>query len=96
MKAYLLVFDESQINRKEAIKIIDKMPDVANWHAFFGNTMCLVSSLSAKSLATKLNRLAPDLRYLISEVEPDQKGGRMPRSVLDFLNSPHPAGVEAA
>ncbi len=96
MKAYLLVFDESQITRKEVIKVVDKMPEIVNWHAFFGNTMCLVSSLAAKALATRFNRMMPDLRYLITEVEPDQKGGRMPRSVLDLLNSPHPADVEAA
>ncbi len=96
MKAYLLVFDEGQITRKEMIKIVDRMPEVVNWHAFFGSTMCLASSLDARALASKLNRLMPDLRYLVTEVEPDQKGGRMPKSVLSFLNSPHPAEVEPA
>ena len=96
MKAYLLIFDESQITRKEMIKVIDKMPEVVNWHAFFGSTICLVSPIEAKALATRINRLMPDQRYLITEVEPDQKGGRMPRSVLDLLNSPRPADVEAA
>ena len=96
MKAHLLIFDESQVTRKEIIKVIDQMPEVVNWHAFFGNTMCLVSAIEAKALATTINRLLPDLRYLITEVEPDHKGGRMPRSVLDLLDSPRPADVEAA
>ncbi len=96
MRAYLLVFDEGQITRKEMIKIIDRMPEVANWHAFFGSTICLASSLEARVLASGLNRLLPDLRYIVTEVEPDQKGGRMPSSVLKFLNSPHSAEAEPA
>ncbi len=96
MRAYLLIFDGEQISRKEMIKIIDGMPDVVNWHAFFGNTMCLASSSGARTLARKLNGQLPNLRYLITEVEPDQKGGRMPKSVLTFLNSPTRVEVEPA
>ena len=96
MKAYLPVFDDGQITRKEMIKIIDRMPEVVDWHAVFGSSTCHASSLEGRVLASRLNRLLPDLRYIVTEVEPEQKGGRMPSSALQSLNAPHSAELEAA
>ena len=95
MKAYLLVFDRDQISHKEMLRTVDRMPSVKNWHALFGNTICLASDESAKGLARHLNSLLPDASYVITAVEPEQKGGRMPRSVLSFLNEPHSVHAEA-
>ena len=94
MRAYLLVFDDSDISRKEVIWAVDRMVEIKNWHAFFGNALCIASEESAKALATRINRALPQLRYLIAAVEPDQKGGRMPKSVLGFLNEPRPVETE--
>lgn len=95
MKAYLLVFDKDQVSHKDMLRIVDRMPSVTNWHALFDNTICLASDETAKELARRLNSLLPGARYVITAVEPEQKGGRMPRSVLSFLNEPHPVQVEA-
>ena len=58
--------------------------------------MCLASELDAKALAKKLNKALPQMRYIVAEVEPDQKGGRMPASVFSFLNTPTPVETESA
>ena len=94
MKAYLLVFETIDVDRETVKRTIDRMPEIKNWHLFFGNTMCLASESNAKALAKKINRVLPTMRYIITEVEPDQKGGRMPASVFSFLSLPTPAEVE--
>ena len=96
MKAHLLVFDGDRTNLKKVIKIVDKMPEIVNWHVVFDNTLCLASSMEAKRLASRLNDSLPDIRYLISEIEPDKKGGRMNSTVFELMNSPSPAEREPA
>ncbi len=96
MKAYLLVFEATDMRRQDVRDVVDRMPDIANWHAFFGNTMCLASELDAKTLASRLNGALPGLPYIVTEVEPEHKGGRIPASVYRFLNAPGPVQVEAA
>ena len=96
MKAYLLVFETIDVDRETVKRTVDCMPEVKNWHLFFGNTMCLASESSAKALARSLNRAFPTMRYIITEVEPDQKGGRMPASVFSFLNVPTSVATESA
>ena len=41
MKAFLFVFDGTQIARKIITKRLDKMPNIANWYAFLENTIGL-------------------------------------------------------
>ncbi len=94
MKAYLLVFDSEQISRREVIAAIDRMPTIENRYAFFGNTLCVGSREGAKTPARRINRDMPRLRYVIAAVEPDQKGGRIPRSVLAFPNEPRAVEAE--
>jgi hypothetical protein len=43
MKAFLFVFDSTQITRKLVTKRLDNMPNIANWYAFLENTVCLAS-----------------------------------------------------
>ena len=91
MKAYPRVFDGEQISRKALTSIRDRHPDVANRHAFFGNTACTASVAEARTLARRLKDRAPDLRHRVTGVDPEHEGGRVPRSVLDFPNAPAPA-----
>ena len=94
MKAYLLVFNPIDARREDVRDAIDSIPDVINWHAFFGNTMCLASELDAKGLASRINTSLPGLTYILTEVEPEHKGGRIPESVYRFLHAPGPVRVE--
>ncbi len=96
MKAHLLIFDAESVALNRVIKVIDRMSEIDDWHVVFGNTICVVSQFGAKTLAGRLNALIPDVRYLISEVEAEKKGGRMQRSILTLLNSPGPAERESA
>ena len=96
MKAHLLVFDQVRITLKEMIKIVDDMPEIENWHVVFDNTICIASEVGAKKLAGKFNAMLPELRYLVSEITPESKGGRMNKTVLDLLNAPGPVEAEHA
>lgn len=96
MKAHLLIFDNEQISLTEMIKIVDDMSEILNWHVVFDNAMCIASEASAKSLAGTLDVRLPHIRYLISEVQPEKKGGRMNRSILTLLNAPGPVQREPA
>ena len=96
MKAHLLVFDGDRIDLKKVIKIVDAMPEIENWHVVFDNTLCVASSVEAKRLASRLNDSLPDIRYLISEVQPEKKGGRMNSTIFELLNAPHSVEREPA
>ena len=96
MKAHLLIFDPDRTNLKQMVKIVDGMPEIENWHVVFENTICVASELGAKGLASKINVILPDIRYLISEVRPEDKGGRMNRTILNLINSPGPVEPEHA
>jgi len=91
VKAYLLVFDPSQTTRKEVIEKIDRMPAISNWYAFFNNTICLASAKEARSLSGLLHADLPTLRFIITEINPQSKGGWLPKSIWAFLNNPQPA-----
>ncbi len=95
MKTHLLVFDSSQASRKEVIQKVDRIPMIVNWYAFFENTLCLASEEDAKSLSKLLRTEFPKLRFLISEVEPQNKAGWLPQSIWEFLNHPEPAHRKA-
>jgi hypothetical protein len=96
MKAHLLVFDGDRIALKQVISIVDHMPEIENWHVVFSNTICIASSIEAKRLASRFNDLLPDIRYLISEVQPEKKGGRMNSTIFELMNAPSPAERELA
>jgi len=91
MKAYLLIFDSSQATRSQISQTIDRMAPVANWYAFFENTLCLASEENARSLSALLRKEYPALRFLITEVEPQSKAGWLPVPIWEFLNNPVPA-----
>ena len=96
MKAHLLVFDGDRIDLKKVIKVVDEMPDIENWHVVFDNTLCVASSVEAKRLASRLNDSFPAVRYLISEIQPEKKGGRMNSTSFELMNAPSPAEREPA
>ena len=96
MKAHILVFDSAQADGKHLRKVIDQFGAIVNWYAFFGNVMCLASDRSASALSKYLREQCPGLRFLITTVDPDEKGGWMPRSIWSFLNDPQSAESETA
>ena len=96
MKAHLLIFDNEDLTLKEMIKIVDEMSEITNWHVVFNNTICIASEAGARSLASKFNAILPSIRYLISEIQPEKKGGRMNKSVLTLMNAPGPVQRERA
>jgi len=93
MKAYLLVFDQSQASREEMTGRIDKIGDIENWYAFFENAICIASKKDARSLSQQIHSDLPGQRFIITEAEAGKKGGWLPRSIWAFLNQPEPVGA---
>lgn len=91
MEAFLFVFDNSQISRKLVIKQLDKIGAIQNWYAFFENTFCLASNQDARTLSKNVRDALPEVRFIITEIDPKKKGGWLPKSVWAFLNQPEPA-----
>ena len=65
MKAYLLVFDRSQISRDAMTAHIDKISDIENWNAFFENAICVASKKGAQSLSQQIRAELPQQRFII-------------------------------
>jgi len=95
VKAHLLVFDSSQITREHVVEKIDHMSVIENWVAFFDNAICLASEKDPRSLSRLLHIELPKLRFIITEIEPQSKGGWLPKSIWAFLNHPEPADTAA-
>ena len=93
MKAYLLVFDRSQIPRSIMADTIDRS-DIENWNAFFENAICFASKKDAHSLSQQIRAEIPEQRFIITEVEAGKKAGWLPRSIWAFLNRPAPVGAD--
>ena len=96
MKAYLFVFDPSRVNRDQVIRKIDRISEIGNWYALFVNTMCLASDLDSHSLSKTIRDAFPELRFIVTEVDPKHKGGWLPKPVWSFLNDPQPVESESA
>ncbi len=93
MNAFLFVFNNSEITRKIVTGRLDKMPNIANWYAFFENALCLASEDDAKSISQQIRMDFPDLHFIVAEVDPKKKGGWLPKSIWTFLNRPQPANT---
>ena len=90
MKAYLLVFDQSQAARHNVIDVIDHI-DIANWYAFFDHAFCVASERDARSLSSLIHAEMPKQRFILTEVEPGKKAGGLPKSIWTFFKAPEPA-----
>jgi hypothetical protein len=94
MKAYLLVFDGSQVSRDTVIDVIDKIGDIENWFAFFNNAICIASEKDARSLAQQIRTELPKQRFIITEIQAGKKAGWLPKSIWTFLNRPEPVAAD--
>jgi hypothetical protein len=95
IKSFLFVFDSIQISRKLVTKRLDRMPSIVNWYAFLENAICLASDDDAKQISAIIREAFPDLRFLVTEVDPKTKSGWLSRSVWAFLKNPQPVDTAA-
>ncbi len=96
MKTHLLIFNSRQIDRPIVTKIIDRLPEIANWYAFFDNSICLVTEMDAPKVADLLQGRLPELEFLVTEIKSQERGGWLPKSVWKFMSHPAPAESSAA
>jgi hypothetical protein len=96
MSAFLMVFDKSQVERDAITKKIDKIPTVRDWYAFLSNTICLISDKDARALSKVFRGTFPDVRFIIVEIDPEKRGGWLPKSVWEFIRKAHSQESSAA
>jgi len=95
MKAFLLVYDSSKISRDLVARRLNKIPEITEWYGLFDNTFCMASDKDARWLAECCReQVIPDVRFMITEVEREKKGGWLPKIIWRFLN--HPARHESS
>ena len=95
MKALLLTFDRNQIARSEVTKALDRMPEVADWYAFFGNTVCLLTEAGVRTTAELIRNAFPELRFIVTEIDRNRRGGWLPRAVWSFMDKASGAETSA-
>ena len=71
------------------------MPSIAKWYAFLENAICLVSDGDAKQISGLIREGFSDLRFLVTEVDPNTKGGWLSLSVWVFLKNLQPVDTAA-
>ncbi len=90
MNPYLLVFDQATASRKELVTVIDGIPEISNWMFFLDNGACIVSELSARDLTNIIKTQMPEAHFIIAPLDKESRGGRLRRSVWEFIQDPKP------
>jgi hypothetical protein len=97
MNAFLLVYDSSKVSRDHVSRRLDTIEEITNWYALFDNTFCISSERDARWLAAQIReKVLPEVRFIVTEIENRKKGGWLPRIIWDFINRPRPPESSAA
>jgi hypothetical protein len=97
VNAFLLVYDSSKISRDLVARRLDDIAEITNWYAVFDNTFCISSERDARWLAAQIReKVIPEVRFIVTEIETRKKGGWLPRIIWDFINRPRSAESSAA
>jgi hypothetical protein len=97
MNAFILVYDGSKISRDRVSRRLEKIDEITNWYAVFDNTFCISCEKDARWLAAQIReKVIPDIRFIVTEIDTKKKGGWLPRVIWDFINRPRAADSTAA
>jgi hypothetical protein len=86
--AYLFVVDSSQISLSEALRAIDKLPEIENWQTVLPDAAILISRLNIQRLNEVLKLNFVDQRYLLTVLERGKKAGWLAKRSWKFMNDP--------
>jgi hypothetical protein len=98
MKSFLLVFVQLTPDRDKVLSLLDHARIVANWMSLTGEVYVLVSDRTAADLRKMVYDRFPMAHYIVVELLPGHKDGRLYKAVWDFINNPtaaetgHPSG----
>ena len=86
--AYLFVIDSTQLSLIEALKIVDRLPEIENWQTVLPDAAVLVSRLNVQQLHQLLKANLLEQRYLLTVLERGKKAGWLAKRSWTFMNDP--------
>ena len=93
MNKYLLVFDPVDQGIDAMLDFVDGLPDVTDWHASLNSAVVLVTSADTKSLTERVRDRFPEIRFVVTAIDPVTSNGILPRATWDFLQRDRAAVV---
>lgn len=84
MKVYLLVYGPDFGQEHEVLSLLKNLDSVRETNVCLPNCIFIKSSVNAKILSSKINRLKPNKRFFLSEVSVNRQGW-LPRTIWAFL-----------
>lgn len=85
-KIYSLSFDPHVSNAENLHAIVTAMPHTIEWWHYLGSTYLITSHASALELQNYVNQKWVG-RFLVSEIQPKNTGGWLPKEAWDWINS---------
>lgn len=86
-KAYILTFDrDDMLNYKEIHDKIISLPDLTNWFHYIKSSYILITTAqSASILSGKIKPFMPDKRFLVVELNLNNRNGWLPNDAWDWI-----------
>ena len=86
-KAYILTFDrDDDYDYKNIHDRIVSLPEVLNWFHYVKSSYILIATVnSATTLNNKLMRIMSNKRFLLIEVNIENRNGRLPQEGWEWL-----------
>lgn len=91
-KLYLFVYNNNLGERQEVSKMLDGIKDIVDWRYDLPNCFYIVSSKSADQLTDLIlehYKGVQGIRFLISEILPNNIQGWLPSSTWEFMKNVH-------
>lgn len=87
LKAMLLSYDSTQLEREDLTKLIDACGDVVNWTTALTSSMILITEKTTQDISQYIiaNREKP-FRYILVTVT--ERSGLLPQDTWDFIKNP--------
>jgi hypothetical protein len=87
-RAYLLTFDRDDfIDYTELHNNLVELPEVTTWWHYIKSSYILISSYSSSVVSKELMKLAPNKRFLLIEINLNNKNGWLPLDAWTWLNN---------
>ena len=92
LKSFLLVFNNSQLERRSILEYFDTIPSIKNWYAFLPTAVFIISAATAFQLSELFRNKFPNNNFVITEVPRGANDGWLDKAAWDFINNPKSSG----
>ena len=92
LKPFLVVFNNSQITRKDLLDFLDTKPEIKNWFAFMPSAIFVISDRRAFQISQFIHTRFPEVYFVVSEVPKGENDGWLSKEAWNFINNPLSSG----